>query len=141
MFICMHNLFNATIKIPCRIEKNGTITPFQERYTIEFDRIYELPPINTTEYSEMIAQLFNPIPEPETSIETSIETSPDSSQENYPDSSDEAPEKTPPPTTEKTITLSKEEIAKPRRKPLLNISFKKRKKSSHNFSVKRPLDD
>jgi hypothetical protein len=130
----MHNLFNATIKIPCRIEKNGTITPFQERYTIEFDRIYELPPVNTTEYSEMIAQLFNPIPE----SETSPETSPDSSQENYPDSSDEAPEKTPPPTTEKTITLSKEEIITQKRKPSRNISFKNRKnKSSHNFTVKR----
>jgi hypothetical protein len=129
----MHNLFNATIKIPCRIEKNGTITPFQERYTIEFDRIYELPPINTTEYSEMITQLFNPMPEPE----TSVETSPDSSQENYPDSSDEAPTEIAP-SIEKTITLSKEEITKPRRKPSLNISFKRRKnRSSHNFSVKR----
>lgn len=129
----MHNLFNATIKIPCRIEKNGTITPFQERYTIEFDRIVELPPINTTEYSEMIAQLFNPM----TETETSAETSPDSSQENYPDSCDEAPEKTSPPSTEKTITLSKEEIITQKRKPSLNISFKNRKKSSHNFSVKR----
>jgi hypothetical protein len=128
----MHNLFNATIKIPCRIEKNGTITPFQERYTIEFDRIFELPPINTTEYSEMITQLFNPMPE----TETSTETSPDSSQENYPDSSDEAPVKTSPPPTEK-ITIEKD-IAKPPRKPSLNISFKRRKnKSSHNFSVKR----
>jgi hypothetical protein len=135
----MHNLFNATIKIPCRIEKNGTITPFQERYTIEFDRIYELPPINTTEYSEMISQLFNPIPEPETSIETSAETSPDSSQENYPDSSDEAAIKTSPPPTEKIII--EKDIVKPKRKPSLNISFKKRKKSCHNFSVKRQLDD
>ena len=116
----MHNLFNATIKIPCRIEKNGTITPFQERYTIEFDRIYELPQINTTEYAEMITQLFDPIPE----TESSAETSPDSSQENYPDSSDEA--------------LAEKDIAKPKRKPSLNISFKRRKnKSSHNFSVKR----
>uniref|UniRef100_A0A6C0D645 Uncharacterized protein n=1 Tax=viral metagenome TaxID=1070528 RepID=A0A6C0D645_9ZZZZ len=130
----MNNLFNATIKIPCRIEKNGTITPFQERYTIEFDRIVELPPINTTEYSEMIAQLFNPM----TETETSTETSPDSSQENYPDSCDEAPEKTSPPSTEKTITLSKEEIITQKRKPSLNISFKRRKnRSSHNFSVKR----
>jgi len=137
----MHNLFNATIKIPCRIEKNGTITPFQERYTIEFDRIVELPPINTTEYSEMIAQLFNPMTETETSTETCAETSPDSSQENYqenyPDSCDEAPEKTSPPSTEKTITISKEEIITQKRKPSLNISFKNRKKSSHNFSVKR----
>jgi len=133
----MHNLFNATIKIPCRIEKNGTITPFQERYTIEFDRIFELPPVNTTEYSEMITQLFNPMPEPENSTENSTETSPDSSQENYPDSSDEAPAKTSPPPTEKTITLSKEEIITQKRKPSRNISFKNRKKSSHNFTVKR----
>jgi len=135
----MHNLFNATIKIPCRIEKNGTITPFQERYTIEFDRIFELPPINTTEYAEMISQLFNPMPEPENSTESSAETSPDSSQENYPDSSDEAPEKTSPPTTEK-ITIEKD-ITKPPRKPSLNISFKRRKKSSHNFTVKRAIHD
>lgn len=134
----MHNLFNATIKIPCRIEKNGTITPFQERYTIEFDRIFELPPINTTEYSEMITQLFNPVAETESSQETSPETSPDSSLENYPDSSDEAPIKNSPPPTEK-ITIEKD-IAKPHRKPPLNISFKRRKnKSSHNFSVKRQL--
>jgi len=126
----MHNLFNATIKIPCRVEKNGTITPFQERYTIEFDRIFELPPINTTEYSEMITQLFNPMPE------NSAETSPDSSQENYPDSCDETPEKTSPPPTEKIII--EKDIVKPKRKPSLNISFKNRKnKSSHNFSVKR----
>jgi hypothetical protein len=126
----MHNLFNATIKIPCRIEKNGTITPFQERYTIEFDRIYELPPVNTTEYSEMITQLFNPV------AETSAETSPDSSQENYPDSCDEAPAKTSPPPTEKIII--EKDLVKPKRKPSLNISFKNRKnKSSHNFSVKR----
>ena len=139
----MLNLFNATIKIPCRIEKNGTITPFQERYTIEFDRIVELPPINTTEYSEMIAQLFNPMTETETSTETCAETSPDSSQENYPDnypdSCDEAPIKTSPdnPPTEKKIILSKEEIITQKRKPSRNISFKNRKKSSHNFTVKR----
>ena len=135
----MHNLFNATIKIPCRIEKNGTITPFQERYTIEFDRIYELPPINTTEYSEMITQLFNPVTETESSQETSPETSPDSSLENYPDSSDEAPIKNSQdnPVTEKIII--EKDIVKPPRKQSLNISFKKRKKSSHNFSVKRQL--
>ena len=118
----MHNLFNATIKIPCRIEKNGTITPFQERYTIEFDRISELPPINTTEYSEMITQLFNPVAE--------TESSPDSSQENYPDSSDET-------SREKEIIIPREDIIKPKRKSSLNISFKQRKKTSHNFSVKR----
>ena len=123
----MHNLFNATIKIPCRIEKNGTITPFQERYTIEFDRIFELPPINTTEYSEMITQLFNP--------DTETETSPDSSLENYPDSSDEAP------TEKQHKILIEKDIVKPKRKSSLNISFKNRKKSSHNFSVKRTIDD
>jgi hypothetical protein len=130
----MQNLFNATIKIPCRIEKNGSIIPFQERYTIEFDRIFELPPINTIEYSEMITQLMNPSYD----YENSIETSPDSSQDNYPDSSDEAPAKTSP--IENTIVIAKEEILKPKQKPSLNISFKSRKnKSSHNFSVKRPI--
>jgi len=117
----MQDLFNATIKIPCRIEKNGSITPFQERYTIEFDRIFELPPINTMEYSEMITQLFDPSYEPEISSETS------------PDSSDEAP-------TENIIIITKEDILKSKRKPFLNISFKRRKnKSFHNFSVKRPV--
>lgn len=129
----MHNLFNATIKIPCRIEKNGTITPFQERYTIEFDRIFELPPINTTEYSEMITQLFNPVAE----NESSPETSPDSSPETSPDSSPETPIENQPPPTEK-ITIEKD-ISKPPRKPSLNISFKRRKKNSHNFSVKRQI--
>ena len=123
----MQDLFNATIKIPCRIEKNGSITPFQERYTIEFDRIFELPPINTMEYSEMITQLFDPSYEPEISSETSQ----DSSQETSQDSSDEAP-------TENTIIITKEDILKSKRKPSLNISFKRRKnKSFHNFSVKR----
>ena len=130
----MHNLFNATIKIPCRVEKNGTITPFQERYTIEFDRIFELPPINTTEYSEMIAQLFNPVTEStesESYPETPPDSSPDSSQDKYPDSSDEVP-------TEKIII--EKDIVKPKRKPSLNISFKNRKnKGSHNFSVKRQV--
>lgn len=133
----MHNLFNATIRIPCRIEKNGTITPFQERYTIEFDRIYELPQINTTEYSEMITQLFNPV------TESSTETSPDSSVENYPNSSDEAPIKDSQDNlpAEKTITIEKD-LVKPHRKSSLNISFKKRKnKSSHNFSVKRQVSN
>ena len=134
----MHNLFNATIKIPCRIEKNGTITPFQERYTIEFDRIFELPHINTTEYSEMITQLFNPVVETENFPENSQEGSSDSSPENYPDSSDEAPVERSILVTEK-ITIEKD-ITKPPRKPSLNISFKKRKNnSSHNFSVKRSI--
>jgi len=125
----MQDLFNATIKIPCRIEKNGSIIPFQERYTIEFDRIFELPSINTTEYSEMITQLFDPSYEPE----ISSETSPDSSQETSQDSSDEAP-------IENTIIITKEDILKLKRKPSLNISFKHRKnKSFHNFSVKRPV--
>jgi hypothetical protein len=133
----MQDLFNATIKIPCRIEKNGSITPFQERYTIEFDRIFELPPINTMEYSEMITQLFDPSYEPEISSETSQdssqETSQDSSQETSQDSSDEAP-------TENIIIITKEDILKSKRKPSLNISFKHRKnKSFHNFSVKRPV--
>lgn len=130
----MHNLFNATIKIPCRIEKNGSITPFQERYTIEFDRIFELPPINTTEYSEMITQLFDPGVE----SDSYPETSPDSSQDKYPDSSDEAPTESSTPPEEK-ILISKD-ITKPPRKPSLNISFKRRKnKSSHNFTVKRQV--
>ena len=59
MYTMSQNLFTAIIKIPFEMAADGSITPHQDRYDIEFHKIAELPPIQTTDHSELLSTLLH----------------------------------------------------------------------------------
>jgi len=55
----MQKTYLANIKIPFTLSPDGSMTPHQDRYAIDFQSIDELPPINHTEYGKLLQQLLS----------------------------------------------------------------------------------
>jgi hypothetical protein len=55
----MQKTYVAIIKIPFTIAHDGSMTPHQDRYAIEFQSIDELPPINREEHGALLQQLLS----------------------------------------------------------------------------------
>lgn len=73
----MQKTYLANIKIPFTLAHDGSMTPHQDRYAIDFQSIDELPPINQAEYGALLKQLLsttnNTITQSDESDESSIE--------------------------------------------------------------------
>ena len=114
----MQKTYLANIKIPFTISPDGSMTPHQERYAIDFQSIDELPPINQAEYGALLQQLLSSsnvdVPASENNTIT-----PDESQKD-----DES-------TNHKQLMVSIHELLnRPPPKQSNNISFKHRSHSS-----------
>ena len=55
----MQKTYVAIIKIPFTIAHDGSMTPHQDRYAIDFQSIDELPPINREEHGALLQQLLS----------------------------------------------------------------------------------
>ena len=55
----MQKPYMAIIKIPFTLADNGSMTPHQDRYAIDFQSIDELPPINREEHGALLQQLLS----------------------------------------------------------------------------------
>lgn len=55
----MQNTYVAIIKIPFTLSPDGSMTPHQDRYAIDFQSIDKLPPINREEYGTLLQQLLS----------------------------------------------------------------------------------
>lgn len=125
----MQKTYLANIKIPFTIEPDGSMTPHQDRYAIDFQSIDELPPINQAEYGALLQQLLSSsnvdVPASENNTIT-----PDESQKD--DESDES-------TNRNQLMVSIHELLnRPPPKQSNNISFKHRSHSSRkNHSAKK----
>jgi len=55
----MQKTYMAIIKIPFTLANDGSMTPHQDRYAIDFQSIDELPPINREEHGALLQQLLS----------------------------------------------------------------------------------
>jgi hypothetical protein len=55
----MQKTYLANIKIPFTLSPDGSMTPHQDRYAIDFQSIDELPPINREEHGSLLRQLLS----------------------------------------------------------------------------------
>ena len=55
----MQKTYLANIKIPFTLSPDGSMTPHQDRYAIDFQSIDELPPVNEAEYGALLQQLLS----------------------------------------------------------------------------------
>lgn len=126
-----NNIIIANIKIPIEIENDGSLIPILDRKYVEYEKCYNLPPINTDNQSFMVG-LKEYIKNNKTDFKQLKQS------HNEPEKSQEKTEKNMEKIKKDLILfITKEELNK---KPNYNKnnsqSFKRKPNNSHRFTIK-----
>ncbi len=147
----MQKPYMAIIKIPFTLADDGSMTPHQDRYAIDFQSIDELPPINREEHGALLQQLLSSnndtqssenIKEPDENIKESDENISDPTENiREPDDDSHIENKSSEPENHHPLMVSiREFVNRPSPKQSNTISFKNRPHSvrKNRSAKKRP---